>query len=58
MMEIDRKHLESYLRRQVARLQETVATVPVRSRRYGDAVDDLEEAEELLGIVAAEKKKR
>jgi hypothetical protein len=50
---IDRRLLRSYLLRKAADQQEAIDKAPVFSKRYGVAVDELEEIEELLQMVTA-----
>jgi hypothetical protein len=48
---MDKRLLRSYLLRKAADQQETIDKAPVLSKRYGTAVDELEELEELLQLV-------
>lgn len=45
----DKTLLTGYLLRRVETLTEIIDSVPVFSKRYSAAVDELEEVEELLG---------
>jgi hypothetical protein len=38
--------------RKIAEQQKIIDTAPVFGKRYSDAVDELEEVEELLGVTA------
>lgn len=48
---MDKRLLERYLVRRIEAQHEIIDHVPVFSKRYGDAVDELEEVEDLLARV-------
>ena len=50
---IDKRLLRAYLLRKAHEQQEILESVPVFGKRYGDAVEELEEINELLQSVAA-----
>ena len=47
---VDRGLMRSYLIRKAQEQQDIIDSVPVFSKRYGAAVDELEELEELLAL--------
>lgn len=47
---IDKRLMRSYLIRKAQEQQNIIDSVPVFGRRYGVAVDELEEIEELLAL--------
>lgn len=44
--------LRAFLLRKIEEQQKVIDTAPVFGKRYNDAVDELEEVEELLGVTA------
>ena len=50
---MDKRLLRSYLLRKAAEQQGVIDNARVFSKRYGDAVDELEEIEELLQVNAS-----
>lgn len=47
---VDRHLMRSYLMRKAQQQQAIIDSVPVFSKRYGAAVDELEEIEELITL--------
>jgi hypothetical protein len=47
---VDRRLVRSYLMRKAQEQQDIIDNVPVFSKRYGAAVDELEEIEELMAL--------
>lgn len=47
---VDRRLMRAYLTRKAQEQQRIIDSVPVLSKRYGAAVDELEEIEELLTL--------
>lgn len=49
---MNRRLLRAFLLRKIEEQQKVIDTAPVFGKRYSDAVDELEEVEELLGVTA------